>query len=186
LLETHIDKNQQNGMLLGGKRNTLSGAFIFNSGQGSPATYDGLVIENATGCIVSGCIVTDYQANKTQRRGIVETGNSDENLIEGNDFRGNIEESVFIGARDEVKGNLGYVTESQGVARVPKGEGSVRVQHGCQYTPSPGDVQLRPASSLSNCTQFWVSDVDAVGFTIYLDGYCDEPVDFAWSVDRHR
>jgi hypothetical protein len=184
-LETHVDKNQQNGMLLGGKRNTLSGAFIFNSGQMSPNTYDGLVIENATECIISGCIITDYQINKTQRRGVLETGGSDYNIIQSNDLSGNIEQSIIKGVHDKVVINGGYVTENQGVALIVEGTKSIRVQHGCQYTPSPGDIHVTPASNLSNCTQFWVSNIDSTGFTINLDGNCMSQVDFAWSVDRH-
>jgi hypothetical protein len=184
-LETHVDKNQRNGMLLMGKRNTVLGAFIFNSGQISPNTYDGLMIKNATDCIVSGCIITDYQDNKTQRRGINEIGGSDYNIIEGNNLSGCIEQSIITGAHDEINGNRGYITENQGVARIPEGSKSIRVQHGCQFTPKPGDVQVRLASNLSNCTQFWVFEVDSSGFTISLDGNCKNPVDFAWSVDRH-
>jgi Right handed beta helix region len=183
--ETHIDKNQQNGMLLMGKRNTISGAFIFNSGQIYPNMYDGLVIKNATECIISGCIITDYQGNKTQRRGIYETGESDYNTIEGNNLNGCIEPSTIIGVHNVIKFNQGFITENQGVARIQANSKSIRVQHGCQFTPEPGDVQVRPASSLSNCTQFWVFEVDSTGFTISLDGFYKNPVDFAWSVDRH-
>ncbi len=186
LSETHVDKNQQNGMILRGSRNTLTGAFIFNSGTNSTTRYDGLILEDATNCIVSGCIITDYQPVKTQRRAIVETGRSDNNTITGNDLSGNIEQSIIIGSHDEVSGNIGYQTENQGTATVVSGASSVRVEHGLQLSPTLINVNLTPATSLSNCTQFWVSDVDALGFTIYLDGNCDEPVDFAWSVDRHR
>ena len=90
-------------MLLMGKRNAIFGAFIFNSGQISPNTYDGLVIKNATECIISGCIITDYQGNKTQRRGIYEMGGSDYNIIEGNNLNGCIEQSVITGAHDKIK-----------------------------------------------------------------------------------
>jgi hypothetical protein len=183
-LETHVDKNKQNGMLLMGKRNTLSGAFIFDSGQISLNTYDGLVMTNATDCIVSGCIITDYQSNKTQRRSISETGGSDYNIIEGNNLNGSIEQSVITGAHDEIGTNIGFVTENQGVAQIQAGSKSVRVQHGCQFTPKPGEVQVMPTSNLSNCTQFWVFNVDSLGFTIRLDGNCKSTVDFAWSVDR--
>jgi len=172
-------------MLLMGKRNAVFGAFIFNSGQTSPNTYDGLVMNNATECIISGCVITDYQGNKTQRRGIYETGGSDYNIIEGNNLNGCIEQSVFTGAHDKIEGNLGFVTENQGLARVQAGNKSVRVLHGCSYAPEPGYVQARPATSLSNCTQYWVHEVDSSGFTNSLDGVCESPVDFAWSVDRH-
>ena len=184
-LETHVDKNQRNGMLLMGKRNSVFGAFVFNSGQNSPNTYDGLVMKNATECIISGCMITDYQTNKTQRHGIYEMGSSDYNIIEGNNLNGCIEQSVITGAHDEIKFNLGFITESQGVARIKAGSNSIRVQHGCQFIPEPGDIQVRPASSLSNCTQFWVFEIDSSGFTISLNGNCKNFVDFAWSVDRH-
>ena len=185
LLESHLDKNQKGGLLLKGKRNCIYGAFVFNSGQSEPGKYDGLVIENATDCIVTGSIITDYQETKTQKRAIIESGFSDYNLIEGNNLVGNLEPSLINGPNDKVRGNLGYITEAGGEVLIQAGTDTVRVSHMSDYTPRPGDIQVIPAGPLSNCTQFWISSVDEKGFNIKLDGLCKESVVFYWSVHRN-
>jgi hypothetical protein len=74
----------------------------------------GFDLYNTTSTILTGCVSTDENENKTQDYGFTEGGNSDYNLITDCNFEGNKVGAVFalVGLHSVVRDTLGYETDS--------------------------------------------------------------------------
>ena len=87
--------------------------------------------------------------------------------------------------------NVGFVTENRGNATLAAITGSIVVNHGCEYTPALGDIQVTPNRDLGNCTYYWYDTITATQFTIHVgsDGSeknIDKEIYFLWSVIRNN
>ena len=85
----------------------ITGNMLRNNSQKEPGVYAALRLHNAQRFLVQGNRCTDDQARPTQRRGIVESGDSDWNLISGNLCVGMEEPVTVVGANSRAEGNLG-------------------------------------------------------------------------------
>ncbi|NKB71042.1 MAG: hypothetical protein GKR89_28565 [Candidatus Latescibacteria bacterium] len=85
----------------------ITGNMLRNNSQKEPGVYAALRLHNAQRFLVQGNRCTDDQARPTQRRGIVESGASDWNLISGNMCVGLEEPVTIVGANSRAEGNLG-------------------------------------------------------------------------------
>jgi hypothetical protein len=94
--------------IVSGGFNQVNGNIIQNSGYGttSPATYDGVSLESTGNNLVNGNTIYDWQATKSQRYGVSESGSSDYNFAKNNLFSGNnISATNKIGAHSNFTSN---------------------------------------------------------------------------------
>ena len=85
----------------------ITGNMLRNNSQKEPGVHAALRLHNAQRFIVQGNRCTDDQVRPTQSRGIVESGDSDWNLISGNLCVGMEESVTVVGANSRAEGNLG-------------------------------------------------------------------------------
>jgi len=124
----------------------------------------------------------------TQRYGILTANIAGVDYIDVlyNKLLGNVS-GPYIGFQNfngRVEGNEGYVTENGGTATLPAASTSVVVNHGCDYTPDPEDIDMHPISSLGTASYWWVDTITSTQFTIHVDAAPGVDVDFKWSVRR--
>ncbi len=115
-----VEQSGQNGVkLLNVQRAIIAGVLSLNNGQKAIANQKaGIRLDTVTGAKIEANDSYDDQGTKTQQYGIQETGTSDNNLILGNDCRGNNDATldiVYVGANNKVAYNLGRYTQ-QGAA----------------------------------------------------------------------
>lgn len=92
-----------------------------NGQTNSPARIPGrwgFDLWNSHSTIISGCLSTDENVNKTQDYGFTEGGNSDYNIVIGCNFEGNNVGAVFdlVGIHSVIIDTLGYETENFGLS----------------------------------------------------------------------
>jgi len=85
----------------------ITGNMLRNNSQKEPGVHAALHLHNAQRFIVQGNRCTDDQVHPTQSRGIVESGDSDWNLISANLCVGMEESVTVVGANSRAEGNLG-------------------------------------------------------------------------------
>lgn len=85
----------------------------------------------------------------------------------------------------EIQGNVGYKTENAGTVALLNGTTSVNVTHGCDYTPSAGDIDIHAIEALGNSSYCIVDSITSSQFTVHVDTDPVQDVDFAWSVEKH-
>jgi hypothetical protein len=115
----------------------------------------------------------------------IEAG-SDNNKVVGNAIAGNTSPAIAdFAAGTIVKENTGYVTESSGLATILSGNASVVVNHGLDYIPALGDINVILSGSLSGATYYSISGTpNATSFTIGTNAAVAADVDFGWSVNK--
>jgi len=94
------------------------------------------------------------------------------------------------GTNTRVQGCPNYITENAGNATLAAVTSSIAVNHGCDYTPTLGDIQVTPNRDLGNCTYYWIDTITSTQFTIHVgaagaEKNIDKTVYFLWSVRRH-
>ena len=85
----------------------ITGNMLRNNSREEPGKWPALHLHNARGFLVQGNRCADDQQKPTQTRGIVESGNSDWNLISGNMCVGMEEAVTVVGPNSRAEGNLG-------------------------------------------------------------------------------
>ncbi len=145
--------------------------------------YDDIWLENATYWIVA----ENSFGGLHQKAAIELESSSTYNAIHDNSISGTYatNEIIDAGANNEIKRNIGYITENAGTTTLLNGSTAIIVDHGCAYTPLAGDIQVHPIETLNNANFWWVDTITATQFTIHTDQDPSTDVDFAWSVDRH-
>lgn len=73
------------------------------------------------------------------------------------------------GDQTVIRDNVGFATESSGLAIVPAGATSVVVLHGLDVTPPITSISVTPSNDLGQAGKFYISDVTATTFTINTD-----------------
>jgi parallel beta-helix repeat protein len=71
-----------------GRNNTATGNVCVNNSRSAPGRWAGIDIRNCSGCLVTGNRCADDQERPTQQVGIREAGQSDHNVIAGNQLYG--------------------------------------------------------------------------------------------------
>jgi hypothetical protein len=136
-------------------------------------------IRNAVGVIVKNNFGSIYGFDNGPH--IVEEGDSDLNIIEGNighsweyPFR---DYKLFItkaGSGTIVRRNIGYRSENSGVATIPAGSTRVTVNHGLATAPSK--VMVTPYGNI----RVWVENITGTSFDIVTDTAPTTNVNVAW------
>jgi hypothetical protein len=140
--------------------------------------------------VSSNSLETSTVAGKT--RSLIReegTGGSGDNIIEGNAMSQNTAPTVALlesgGTNTILRNNIGWVTESNGVATVASGSTTIAVNHGLSETPALNTISVTPTNSLGTAAKFWISGVGATQFTINVDA---DPgattATFAWAARR--
>lgn len=89
-----------------GVEHLITGNVLRSNSRENPGTYSALRLYNVQRFLVKGNRCADDQDVPTQTRGIVESGNSDWNLISGNLCVGMAEPITAIGSNSRSEGNL--------------------------------------------------------------------------------
>lgn len=86
----------------------------------------------------------------------------------------------------KIRVNSGYVTENTGTATITAAATSIATAHGCNYTPTAGDIDVKLTNLPTNdIGDVWLSAIGAANFTIncrIVPGAATAI--FAWSVRR--
>ena len=85
----------------------ITGNMLRNNSQKEPGAYAALRLHNAQRCLVQGNRCDDDQQKPTQTKGIIESGDSDWNLISGNLCVRMTEPVRVVGPNSRTEGNLG-------------------------------------------------------------------------------
>lgn len=177
-------------VFIAGKRCLIVANLFTSPGDNGSVAASGVHLEfNTHHNVISGNVLeTSNTAGKT--RSLIReesTGGSGDNLIEGNAVVANAAATVALMetsgvATTIVRNNVGWVTESNGVATIISGTTSVVVNHNLAITPALKNFNITPTNNLGASTKFWMSGVSATQFTINVD--IDPGVNtatFAWS-----
>lgn len=178
--------NKKDGMFLSDcEHSSITNNIIMRNSREGAGLYDGIVLKNSNYNVISNNRVVDYDGN--QEKSINETGTSDYNLIQGNSVKLSKTSPyiAIVGANTIVKNNHGFTTENDGIQTLTSGNTAVNVTHGCDYTPSAGDIQVHPIESLGSASFWWIEQITSTTFEINVNADPTQNVDFAWSVDRH-
>ncbi len=89
-----------------GSEHTITGNILRSNSWDSPGTYPAIRLHSATRFLVQGNRCADDQQKPTQKRGIVETGDSDWNLVTGNVCVGMPQPVSLVGSNSLAEGNL--------------------------------------------------------------------------------
>jgi len=164
----------------------IIGATIWNTNMRDETNGVGINIQSS-GVIIEGCIIEDRQGSPTMNYAIRESGiGYDNSTIIGNVIKGMKTASMDLAYTNTiVRNNQGYKTENCGTVTLLNGNTTITVSHGCDYTPSAGDIQVHPIESLGSASFWWVDTITSTQFTIHVNADPGQDVDFAWSVDRH-
>ena len=85
----------------------ITGNMLRNNSQGQPGAHPALRLHNVQYFLVQGNRCVDDREQPTQTRGIVESGDSDWNLVSGNLCVGMAEPVTVVGQNSRAEGNLG-------------------------------------------------------------------------------
>ena len=89
-----------------GEEQMMIGNLLLNNSKSEPGRWPGIRLHDMRRALVQGNRCADDQETPTQTRGIVESGESDGNLISGNMCTGMAEAVVAIGQNSRAEGNL--------------------------------------------------------------------------------
>ena len=155
----------------------VSGNVFTQPGDGGSIAASGIHLEfNTHYNIISGnSLETSDGAGET--RSLIReesTGGGGDNIIIGNSVTwGGVAPTVSLiesqGTNTIVRNNIGWATESNGVATVNSGATTVTVSHGLAVTPAVQNISVTPTNSLGSATKFWISGVNNVQFTINVN-----------------
>lgn len=89
-----------------GEEQMIRGNLLLNNSQAEPGKWPGIRLHDLVNGLVQGNRCADDQDEKTQILGIVESGESDYNLIHGNLCSGMQNAVVVVGRKSRAEGNL--------------------------------------------------------------------------------
>jgi hypothetical protein len=178
--------------IVGVEKSTIQNNMIFRPQSGATDANAAIDLQSITNDIGTVGSTNNLVANNkiVADGGDVDYGirlraSCNNNIVRSNDIEG----ATTIGVFDEGSSNLislnkGFVTENKGTATILSGTTSISVAHGCNYTPSAGDVSVVATSSLGNASFFIVSSISSSNITIAVNANPAVNVDFAWAVRR--
>ncbi len=87
--------------------NTVTGNLCLDNSRSAPGRLPGIVVQDATDCVITNNRCMNTEEPGTQKCGIEESGTSDRNLIGGNYCRGNLQPGVVtVGKATQAAGNM--------------------------------------------------------------------------------
>ena len=89
-----------------GEEQVITGNIVLNNSQAAPGRWPAINLQDLQRALVQGNRCADDQDEPTQRRGIIESGASDYNLVSGNLCTGMDEPVVLQGRHSRAEGNL--------------------------------------------------------------------------------
>ena len=136
--------------------------------------------------LITNNVFDDFQPTPTQTYHIKMTDDTDNITITTNVFGDYATGAMLlVGSNNVIANNIGYVTENSGIETLLNGQTSVVTSHGCDYTPSAGDISVTAIESLGSASYWYVDTITSTQFTIRVNVNPGQDVDFAWNVDRH-
>ncbi len=157
--------------------NLVEGNLCFDNGL-SGSGWAGIMITGASGNRIRGNRCFDDQSSPTQSYGIAEASGANGNYYVNNDVDGNALQGILIvGATSVVRENVGWATESRGVATIPSGQSSVTVPHGLVAVPSV--VVLGPNAAAAGA--YWTAT--ATNLTIAVPSAVGSSTPVAWKAE---
>jgi len=163
-------------------RNTVEGNFVANSNyKGATRLWGNIeILDGASNNIVRGNkVYVGYTGYTRTNYGIkvLSTAGSN-NVIENNDVRdGGYYGNMLIEASGQiVRRNIGYVTESFGVATISAGSTRVTVSHGLVATPSK--IFITPLGQPPG--KLWVENITSTSFDIVTDTAPASDLNVSW------
>jgi hypothetical protein len=118
----------------------------------------------------------------TQSRGIlINPGASDDYIVTNNDVRLNVSAGIYdggTGGNKVVRGNLGALTDSKGVATIALGLSEVTVVHGLGFTPVA--VIATPTNTNLSGRDMWTGTYTDTTFQINVSTSVIADTNFSW------
>ncbi len=155
----------------------LQTGYVSDWGRSSGHTYRGVALIDTIKSAFKGL---QFVA-ENPRAAVEEIGDSYWNRIVDNDVGDGGDLSASDATR--VMGNAGFRTEGAGTTTITGGT-MIRVEHDQSYTPSLGDISVTPTNDLGGAQRFWIGDVTATSFSIFVDRTPGSSATFAWNVRR--
>ena len=125
--------------------------------------------------------------NFSMHRCIKEEGTPEDIQYQFNKFLAHLYSPAItiIASDSRLYRNIGYVTENADIATLVSGQTAIVVSHGCDYTPSAGDISVTAMESLGAASYWYFDTITSSQFTIHVDVNPGQDVDFAWNINRH-
>lgn len=89
-----------------GEEQVITGNLLLGNSREAPGRWPGIRLDDLQRAVVQGNRCADDQDTPTQKKGIVESGTSDDNLISGNLCLGMEKAVVTVGGNSRAEGNL--------------------------------------------------------------------------------
>ena len=180
LTNSSIERNTGHGILCNAQCSTISSCLINDNSNDSAGTNSGIVNWgggddlNIVNNIIIGGGHQDY--------GILLNTGTERCNVKNNNISGNVTAAIHNIATNagQIRGNIGYVTESSGTATLVNGQTAIAVSHGLAVTPAAGDIVVTPIEAWGNMTQFYIDTYTSTQFTIHANINPGQDVDFAW------
>lgn len=161
--------------------------YAYANGQSVGSQNAGIRLSSSDYCSITDnkCVNENYGFGvESQLVGITLDGTSDFNKITGNVLRDNDTTGLSLsssGTANIVRGNPGFVSESNGTASIASGATTVVVTHGLGFTPTLQQISMTPTSSIGSATKPpWISTPTSTQFTITLNADPVATVGFVW------
>lgn len=132
---------------------------------------------------VIGNNLYDSQGTKTQLYGIVTANSADNNVIANNISRASDHLTgamSLAGTSNQVRNNVGWVTEASGLGTIGNGKTIGTITHGLSVTPSQDDFAITPTNNLGSATMLWMGTAGATQFIVTVDTDPGTDATFAW------
>lgn len=177
-------------ILLGNKHIVTGNQFLnIGKGAGSANSASGVYTDHNNSTICDNYFNTDGSASNGTQAFVYMDSNTTGNIVDGNQFdtsNGGSGYSIIqlgTGTTNQIRRNVGWVTEKSGTASITTGNTSVVVSHGLSVTPTLQQIAVTPQTSFGSAAKFWISTPTSTQFTINLDANPGQTVTFGWRAD---
>jgi len=186
---------------IGGNGIALTGA-IYNNIQNNiiygpqldvtPGAHSGIfltsITRNATTESSSFNLITNnfiFKATGDLDYGIWMQTGCNSNVVEANYILNSTTFGVYDeGSSNVVKLNQGWITENKGSGTITSPASTVTINHGCNFTPTAGEINIIFTSSISPATNFIVTGTTSTQFTVQLSASPTSPAAFSWAISK--
>jgi parallel beta helix pectate lyase-like protein len=184
----YVQGNGQSGALFQNVQyaNIEGNVFQINSYRNT-GVYDALLLQNNAS--YTNVIGNEFLGSSVTRSAIRITHPSARNVMIMDNAMDGFKVSPPIddfGTNTIIRNNVGYITESKGIATIEKGVTSVIINHGLSYTPTAGEITITPINkAINDIGNLWISNITSKQFTVNVrtdpgaSGFT-----FAWAVRR--
>lgn len=179
IVNSRIKKNKLHGIHITDwtpLETTIVGNSIAYNSNTNVGTYDGIHITggHAThfrSMLITGNVIGSVDASNQRNAIRITDGNGimvNNNVLYPETANPTVVYSA-IGTENQIRNNIGYVTENSGTDTVALGATTKAVTHGLAVTPAAGDIAIVPTGAWGAVTQFYISAYSATTFTVTVD-----------------